>query len=268
MRTTKIAFSVILFASILYAIPMLEPFQKEVADGEEIYIGEIGPGQTVSISVDGRPTTGGIHQIGGAYEIASAIEIPEGWSTKKSDWAGIPLQVKIIAAKNAPEGEYRAKIEVHDEDDSEKLGNITFFVKMNITYDILDASLDNTVKETVSGQPARFYITITNKANTGDTFTVSSTNIRGWEFKKSIYVAAKSSKTLQYEVISKEEEQYSPLISVVSDSSALINKTLNASVIVHPSLFADLKAINNGMLLFPAMNGIIYALAGLISNLF
>lgn len=268
MAVSRIALPLLALASLIYAIPMLEPFQREVSNGDEIHLGEIGPGQTISISIDGRPKTGGIFGLGGAYDLAEAGDLPQGWTSQDSDWAGIPLNVKITADKHAAEGEYRARIDVLDEGDKEKLGNITFFVKLGITHDVLDASLDNPSKETLSGQPARFYITVTNKANTGDAFSVSSTNIPKWTFKKYIYVPAKSSKTVYYEVASSEEADYSPVISVVSESSSMINKTLNASVSVNPSLAADLKATNNGMLFFPAMSGIIYALAGLVSNLF
>lgn len=265
MAFGKIALSLTVFASLFYAIPMLEPFQKEIANGEEIDLGEIGPGQTISISMDGRPKTGGMYGVGGAYENATVTELPEGWVFKGSDWAGIPLQVKITADKYAPEGEYRAKIEVLDEM-YEGLQNITFFVKIKITHDVLDASLDSAKKEVLAGQPARFYISVTNKANAGDVFSVSSATVPKWSFKKSVYVPAKSSKTIYYEIASEEEERYFPTISIVSEASPMINKTLNATVDVSSSLFADYKATNNGMLFFPAMSGIIYALAGIISN--
>lgn len=267
MSFAKTAFSLIVFASVFYAIPMLEPFQKEISEGETIDIGEIGPGQTISLSLDGRPKTGGMYGLGGAYEIAKAVDLPDGWSAKQSDWAGIPLHVQITAGKYAPEGEYKIKVQVLDEMD-EQLGNITFFVNIKITHDVLDASVDSNTKEVMVGQPARFYITVSNKASTGDVFSISSSNVPKWAFKRSIYVPAKSSKTIQYEVASDEEEQYYPVISVASDASPLISETINTTVNVNSGLIADYKATNNGMLFFPAMVGIIYSLAGIISNLF
>lgn len=266
MTNFKFAIFLFVFVALCSAIPMLEPYQQEISNGDEIYLGELGPGQTISISLDGRLKTGGIHGLGGAYENASVDNLPKGWSARDSDWAGIPLNVKITSNKQAPAGEYKMRIRVFDEGDKEKLGNITFFVKINITHDVLDVSLDDDSKEVFSEQPVKFKITITNKANTGDSFTITSTNIPKWMFKESIYVPAKSSKSVFYEIASTEEERYSPIILVVSDSSSIINKTLNASVSVNPTLSSDFKAINNGMLFFPAMSGIIYALAGLFSN--
>lgn len=268
MATRKIAIVLIALISLFYAVPMLEPFQKEISDGDVVYLGEIGPGQTISISIDGRPKTGGIYGIGGTYDMATVTGLPQRWEAQDSDWAGVPLQVKITADKSAREGEYTARINVLDDGDKEKLGNITFTAKVNITYDVLSASLDGSTKEVLSGQPARFYITVTNKANTGDAFSVSSSNVRGWAFKKYVYVPAQSSRVIYYEVASAEEAEYFPSIEVVSQSSSLINETLNATVKISPTLGADFKAVNNGMLFFPAMSGIIYSLAGLISNIF
>lgn len=253
---------------MFYSVSMIEPFQKNIINNEEIDLGVIGPGQTISVSIDGRPKTGGILGKGGAYENAIVSELPLGWNKQNSDWAGIPLQVKITADKFANEGEYKAKIEVLDEDDKEKLGNITFFVKVKITHDILSTILDSDTKEVFSGQPAKFYITIMNKANTSDTFSISSSNVRDWAFKKWIYIPAESSKVISYEIVSKEETKHYPFIFIISESSPLINKTMNTTVIINPSLSTDFKAANNGMLFFPVMNGIIYALAGFLSNFF
>jgi hypothetical protein len=264
---TKAFLALVLLASTIYAIPMLEPFQKDISNGEEIYFGEIGPGQTISMSFDGRPTTGGMYGKGGAYDIANVSELPEGWAATPSDWDGIPLQVKITAAKGAPEGEYVAKVDILDAQ-PEGLENVSLYVRLNITHDVMDASLDSSRKETLSGQPASFYITMSNKSSTSDVFTVSSSNVPKWAFKKFVYIPAKSSRTVQYEVMSPEEATYSPVIQIVSQSSSMINKTLEATVNAEPGLAADFKATNNGMIFFPAMSGIIYSLAGLISNLF
>lgn len=268
MSKRKVLGLFIILGSLVCAIPMLDPFQKEIANNEIVYLGEIGPGQTLSLSLDGRPTTGGVFGKGGAYETANAIELPHGWTAQASDYAGIPLQVKISSEKYAPEGEYTIKIKVSDEDDKEKLGNITFFVKINITHDVIDVEVDKTKKEALTNQPVRFYITLRNKVNAGDVFSISSFNIPKWAFKKYVYVPPMSSKTLYYEVISKEEEEYNPIISITSESSPMISKTLNTSINVHSTALGDLKATNNGLLFFPVLGGIIYALAGLFSNFF
>lgn len=257
-----------LFVTLSFSLTILEPGKREISNGGELDLGAIGPGQTVSIIIDGRPTTGGIYGLGGAYDLANVTSMPSGWRAQQSDPTGNPLQVKLTSPKFAPEGGYAAQVGVFDEGDKEKLGNVSFTVKMRITHDVLDASLDSGEKGAMSGQPVGFFVNLRNKANTGDVFVVSSSNIKGYEFKRYVYVPAQSEKSVFYEMVAGEAEQYRPEISVVSDSSPLINATLNAIVDVRPSVPTDYKATNNGMLFFPVMNGILYSIAGLISNLF
>jgi hypothetical protein len=266
-RLVAIAALFVMAANISFAAQMLQPYKMEVSDGQVIDFGEVGPGQTVSIEMDGRPTSGGTFGLGGTYEILNASALPDGWTATASDWAGNPLQVKIKSNKYAPEGDYVVKVQMLD-DIAEGLPNITFSVKFRITHAVLSASLDSARKEVLAGQPARFYITVENLANTADTYVVRAENAPGWNFKKYIYIPARSSATVAYEIVGAEEGEFSPVISVETDSSPLIKRTMNATVVVGSSLAADFKAVNNGMLFFPAMNSAIYALAGLISNFF
>ena len=268
MAARKLIISLFVFAALAHSLTILEPIRTTISDGGELDLGSMGPGQTLAISIDGRPTTGGLYGNGGAYDLANATQIPPGWSAQASDWTGNPLQVKITSEKSAAEGSYSAKISVLDDGDKEKLGNVSFYARISITHDVLDVSLDKNQTTVLSGQPARFYITITNKGSAGDVFAVTSEGVRGWEFKRDVYVPPKSSKTIFYEFISEEGKQYSPVIKVTSRSSELITKSMNATVNVRSDLFTDFKATNNGMLFFPVMNGLIYSLAGLISNLF
>ncbi|MBU0586864.1 hypothetical protein KJ780_05095 [Candidatus Micrarchaeota archaeon] len=264
-KRTLLAFLILL--SSAYSLTILEPISNEIKNGDELFLGEIGPGQTISISIDGRPTTGGIQGLGGAYDLAYANELPEDWSATPSDPLGKILQVKITSAKNAKDGEYRVRIDVLDEGDREQLGNVTFYIVLKITHNVFSVEADKNSAEALSGQPARFYLTITNKVNTGDVFSITSSSQSNAGYTKYVYVPPKSSKTLVYEFVSNEEEEFSPQIYISSRSSENVNATLNMNVKVHSSLPADYKATNNGLLFFPIMNGIFYALAGLISNL-
>lgn len=266
MRNSLVFLIFLICVSLSYSIKMIEPFEKEVSNGEEIYLGEIGPGQTIAVSFIGRVKEGGIFNQGGAYEIATVQNLPKGWSFKESDWIGNPLQIKITANKYAQEGFYTFYIKILDSQ-PEGLENITLKATLKVTYDILDVSIDANRKEVSALQPARFYLTITNKANTGDVFLISSKNVGNWKFVREIYIPPKSSKVIQYEIFSEEEETFYPQIYIESLSSPLINTTLQTEVIVNPSPLADIKAINNGVVIFPNMLTLIYSFIGLISNL-
>ena len=126
----------IILISISSAIFMLAPTEKEVRDGDLIDLGEIGPGQTITLYFAPDVTVGGIYREGGRYDFAQVTSITPGWEFENSKHLGFPLQVKITAAKDANEGEYRSNITISDEKFAEKLENVTIQTKVKITLGI------------------------------------------------------------------------------------------------------------------------------------
>ncbi len=263
----RTALALVLLASLSFSISLLTPFEAEIGNGDSIDIGTIGPGQTVLIQIDPIVTTGGIHGIGGTYDIAEAQELPRGWTSKKSKLYQNPLHVTLTADPEAPEGNYTAKMVVIDEFNGEELGNITFDVNVEITHDVMEFNVTPDSLEVGPNQPARFSITIENKGSTSDVFQVSAIGPKRWEFKKPVFVPAKSSKTINYEIVGEEEETYHATISVVSLASHNIAGEENVTLFIKPSLIGDYVATNNGVLVFPIFQAPIYAIAGLLSNL-
>jgi hypothetical protein len=117
------------------------------------------------------------------------------------------------------------------------------------------------------GQPARFEIVVNNKGNAGDTFRISSKGVHKWDFTKLVYIPPQSSKVISYEVAAFEEESYSSLITVESSSSGRVSASEPIILHVRPDLLSDYKAVNNGALFFPIIEAPVYALIGLLSNL-
>jgi hypothetical protein len=264
----RLMLSLLLFLSLSFSILVVSPLQKNVDDGDVIDLGTIGPGQTVSIQIDPLVSEGGIHGIGGQYDMAVAEDLPRGWTSEKSKLYQNPLQVTITADPEAEPGNYSAKVVVIDEYNGEELGNVTFDVLVEITYDVMDFKVSPAYLEVGPEQPARFSITIENKGSTSDVFQVSAEGPKRWEFKKPVFVPAQSSKTIQYEIVGREEETYRATVSVVSLASDNIADEENVTLFIKPSLIGDYKATNNGVIVFPIFQAPIYSLAGLISNLF
>jgi len=138
---------------------------------------------------------------------------------------------------------------------------------VKISEDVMDISVYPKEKSTGIGQPARFQITINNRGNAGDTFKVNAEGVSKWEFTKLLYIPPKSSKTITYEVAGFEEETYSTLITVESSASSRVSASQAITLYVYPDLLSDYKAVNNGAMLFPIIEAPIYALVGLLSNL-
>jgi len=257
-----------LFFSFAAAFHMLKPIDKEINDGDVIYIGSIGPGQTIDILISEEVRSGGKFGQGGVYDLAVVEKLPDGWAGVSSKLYDKPLRVAITADPQAEEGEYLAKIKIIDENNLDGLGEKSFYVKLNITYDVMDADVKPAYIKTGPGQPARFEITINNKGATGDVFLVSSEGSKRWEFKRSVFVPAKSSKTIVYDIVGNEEEIYRSQISIRSAASPSIHYEKNITVNIESNLLSDMKATNNGVLLFPIFESLVYSFFGLISNLF
>lgn len=258
----------LLLLSLSFSITVVAPVTQNVSEGDIIELGTIGPGQTVSILIDPIVTTGGIYGIGGTYDMAVASDLPRGWNAEKSKLYQNPLQVTITADPDAPEGDYTAKVTVIDEYDGEKLGNVTFTVKVRITWDVMDFDVSPTYRSVGPGQPARFSILITNKGSTSDVFEVSATGPKKWEFKKPVFIPAKTTKIVNYEIVGDEEETYRATIKVVSLASSNIAGEQNVTMFVRSDLLGDYRATNNGVIVFPIFEAPIYAVAGLISTIF
>lgn len=265
--TTSLAVLILLF-STTFAIELIEPIKTQITGGETIDLGKIGPGQTIFVSINPKVTTGGKFNQGGQYDQAVVWGIPENWKAKNSKVYGNPLQVEITADVNAKEGVYYATITAVDQNYGEQLDNISFRAKVQITKDVLETSISPQEITIEPDQPARYLITITNKGSAADVFEVSSKGIKRWEYKKPVYVAAQSTKTIFYEITNKEEDTYVVTLKVKSMASELIEQDKNITLNVRTDLLADYKATNNGVLIFPFFENIVYSLAGLISNLF
>ncbi|MFN7991127.1 MAG: hypothetical protein U0R44_03125 [Candidatus Micrarchaeia archaeon] len=257
----------ILLVTLSSAINLVSP-GVSIKNGDVIDLGTIGPGQTVSILIDPKVSSGGIHGIGGRYDQAVAEDLPRGWASSESKLYQDPLQLTITADPDSPEGNYTVRVKVIDENDGEKLGNITFDVKVRITYDVMDFDVSPKYLNVGPGQPARFAITITNKGSTSDVFSVSADGPKRWMFRKPVFVPAQSSKTIYYEIVATEEETYKATVRVVSLASRNIGDEQNVTLFVGSDVFGDYRSTNNGVLVFPIFEAPIYSLAGLISNLF
>jgi hypothetical protein len=257
-----------LVVSLGFAIDLVSPVRQNVGNGDIVDLGTVGPGQTVYLQIDPKVSSGGIHGQGGLYDRTEVSDLPRGWMGEGSKLYQNPLMVTITADPDSPEGNYTMPITVIDENNGEQLGNVTFIVKVRITWDVMDFDVTPNYRSVGPGQPARFAVTITNKGSTSDVFQVSATGAKRWEFTKPVFVPAQSSKTFNYEIVADEEETYKATLNAVSLASGNIAKSENVTLFVRSDLLGDYKATNNGAVVFPIFEAPIFGLAGLLSNFF
>ncbi|MCD6227797.1 hypothetical protein J7J90_04880 [Candidatus Micrarchaeota archaeon] len=244
-------------------IDVTAPVTATLSNNSIIDLGTIGPGQTMYI--DFNPRVKGV----GFWAIAKVEDVPDRWYAKDSKKYEVPLHVRVTSAEDAPEGEYYFKIRVIDEGNVHGWGNITVRCKIRIKHDIMDLKVTPQKRIVGAGQPARFNLKIVNKGNTEDEFVVRSEGVKEWSFQKHVYIPAKSDKDIIYDIIIPEEEVYHiNIIAESYNSPYIIHKESNVTVDVHPNLISDMKATNNGLLLFPIMDAPAHSILGLFSNMF
>jgi hypothetical protein len=269
MRTVVLLSAfLLLLASPIFAVQVLSPVSTEIGQGSQISIGDVGPGQTFAVVVDPKTSTGGKYGIGGAYDRMSATNLPSGWTSTPSKLYSNPLQTDITVAKDAPDGEYDVELTLWDEAGQEGLGDdVVYAVKVTVKRDVMGMQVEPSSVSVGAGQPARYSITILNKGIANDVFSVGSSGVRDWEFRKSVYVPSGKSKTLNYEVVGNDESDYKVKLFAKSASSDAIADERDVTLRVNTDLFSDYRAVNRGVLLFPLTSAPVYFIVGLLSNL-
>lgn len=248
-------------------ITMTYPETREIHEGDIINVGVLGPGQTIPVRFSATTTRGGRFGDGGRWDQIVILSAPRGWKGFDSKLYEDPLQINVKADPMAAEGDYSVRVMAVDDGNADRMGNLTFTLVFTVKHDIYDFSVEPEHVSVGAYQPARFRITIFNKGNAPDMFVISSEGLEDWVFQKTVYVPERDYRTVVYEVVGKEEEDYPITIKIRSMNSPLIHDSKNVSVSVRSDLKSDYHAVNNGLLLFPTTESPIYAFIGILSNL-
>ncbi len=251
----------ILLLNFSYA---LEISNLEEVESKMFNIGTIGPGQTIDLKMNPIVTKGGIYGEGGYYDYAIA-EVPNGWRYSESKLYANPMHLTVTADKNAKEGEYTIKIIVIDEYNSEKLGNLSFYIKVNIEKEVVGLKVSPEKIITSPNQPAVFNLIIENKGSVSDVFEVGAKGPQRWNFRKFVLIPPQESKVIRYEIVGEEEEKYTAEIYVKSTASDQIYLSKNVEIEIRPTVLGDIEATTNGLIIYPIFNLPIQALANLIA---
>ncbi|MCD6279780.1 hypothetical protein J7J26_03355 [Candidatus Micrarchaeota archaeon] len=248
-------------------IKIINPIINELSDGSTVYVGTIGPGQTIPVLFDAITETGGKFGTGGRWDKIKITSVPDGWRGFDSKLHENPLQISVKANPYAEPGNYTVRVRVIDENNADLMGNITLTLIFTVNHNIYSYSVEPDVANVGTYQPVRFNIHIYNKGNAPDMFTISTEGLTSWKFRKTVYVPAKDDKKIVYEVVGTEEETCPITINIKSESSPLIHSSKNVTVNIRSDIKSDYKSVVNGMLIFPVTESTLYAFIGLLSNI-
>lgn len=235
------------------------PVSKRLQSEGAVFLGIAGPGQTVKLAV-AKECEGKVWDR--LYIISESL--PTGWEKEDGLWYESPMQASIKIGGDAPNGEYTIKAKLVDE--YEGLGEMEFFVTVNVSREVFDVEVLNPSLETGVGQPGAYKLILKNLGTASDVFRISVKGMPAWIYTKTVVVPRSSEKEVIYEIVANERGSYPLEINVTSISSELIGKQSKVSFTAQPSLISNMKACANGMLMFPIPLMSIYSLIGFISN--
>lgn len=278
-----------LFAGALSSVyvKVLEPIQATVSPDQTIVLGNAGPGQTIVLLVDrgteGNPidprcadnycTTG--------WDRVVPIEntVPVGWEVEPSLLLESPMRVKVKISPFASDGEYNLSFAAVDEGNYDALENVTFHAVVTVTRDVFSIDVWPKNVQTGVGQPAIYYVNITNTGVASDPFEI---RVRegslpapsfifkregGWNFRKQVLVNYQSTRVVPYEVVLDEEATRDFTLEVYSVASPTIRQDVTLTIKANSDILNDWRATTHGLMIFPILLEPAYAIMGIIGNL-
>lgn len=271
MRFEVTVFAVLLLAVCAFAtqLTVYEPVATVVSNNGMIDLGIVGPGQTAYVVAEPIIKEGGIQGLGGRLDqLVFEADAPDGWTMTPSKLYGTPMKAIIKVPKDAKDGEYFFTIKAVDEPPGEGIGNVSVKAHLSVSKDVLGVDVWPERVVTGAGQPAGYYVKITNGGVASDVFQISSEGVPKWDYKMTVFVPRNSTKIVRYEVAAEEEQEYKVTLKVRAPfSSELLKADRDVYVSINTNLVSDMQATGHGLLLFPGVEQPVYSIMGLVSNL-
>ena len=251
---------------------VVDPVKITAVADSEVDLGVVGPGQKLEI-VMMRETGEDAKRITYAQEalwdkvFVARETLPLGWSAEDAKFYEQPMHAFVTVANDADDGVYYFKLRTLDE--YEGTPAIEVAAKVRVSRELLDAYLEQKTLSVGVGQPALYYLHLGSKSSASDALAVS---VRGLpstpSFTQKTFLRHNSETVLPLELSETERGEYALAFKAESLSSPLIYKEDKGTLVVLSSLWNDMLAVANGILLFPSAEQPIHAGLGLIARLF
>jgi hypothetical protein len=256
-----------IMCGIVSPISITKPINAEITDGATYDMGNMGPGQAMSILIQRTETTGGKYGTGGYYDFANASNLPDGWSVTPSKLYENPLQVIIVSGANATQGNYMIPIIVYDENNGEGLGIKTFYATIHVDYNVLGLAKVVGTSYAGEGQPVRYVMKLQNRGNAGDIFVIEADTYKQ-KVVRELYMAPASETIVPFEFVYGGSGMQAINFTAYSKNSPLnVRQGLSYQVTVKNTLQADMSSMGYGVVLFPLFEHGSYALGHIFSYL-
>ncbi|MEM0475746.1 MAG: hypothetical protein QW343_03055 [Candidatus Norongarragalinales archaeon] len=262
------SFSVLVRASHLLIV---DPVKLTAVAGSEINLGLVGPGQKleiVALRETGEDARGITYKSEALWDkiFVARETLPLGWSAEDAKFYEQPMHAFVTVASDAEDGEYSFKIRTLDE--YEGIEPIEITVKVTVSREVLDATLEQKTISTGVEHPALYFLRLKNKSSASDAVLVTVQGLPSTQrLTQKAFLRHNSETMLPIELSEKERGDYALSFKAESLSSPFIFAEDRSVLVVYSSLWNDLLAVANGILLFPTAEQPIHAGLGLIARL-
>lgn len=262
---------IFLLISVAVAIPcpgeLLEPTTATIKSGDNIFLGVIGPGQTIDVAMRGIAQNCGREMRGGTWYRFRVLTYPPGWEPIEFKWMADIMKSGVKASRTAKDGNYTITLLLEEDPaKAQELGTIMFTADIVVDKNVLRSRVLKHELTTGVGLPARYDVVIENSGDASDVIMLSSIGFPAWNMTRALHLPKKAKMITFYEVLVNEEKEYEGKIIVTSQSSALMAQSHDVKLTARSSLLGDIRATKYGLLLFPAILEPFYSLLALIAS--
>ncbi|MGC8568246.1 MAG: hypothetical protein ACP5LP_03340 [Candidatus Micrarchaeia archaeon] len=254
-------------ASTAAYVNLVNPLNATLYTNQTIYIGEVAPGQSFSVGILSNTTNSTGSMILYGWNKLVALDLPPNWTASSTSFNTRYLQVLIKPSSNSEIGKYRLKFEAINVGNYTHLGVLPFYATISINPSVFSISAYPSKIISTPGVPANVTIAINNSGVSDCPFIISSAGLINFNNTESIIAVHHRTVHANYPVREGQAGSYNFRLMINSTQSSLVNKTLNITFIVKPTMGSEFASTGQGIAIFPITYAPIYAIEYLLSKI-
>ena len=251
--------SIIVLTLSLFAITnatylnVLGPASAVLQNGQSIYLGKVGPGESFYVEASASTTNASGFLINIGWDRLASANLPAGWYSQPSLLYENPMKIKVTVPPTDLNGTYNFTLEAINVGNESKLGNLSVTAHVNVTPNVFNLSVAPVNIRSGIDQPTNLYITVNNTGISDDPFSINVYGLPAWNVSEQVVALHATQSTYVYPVYVNESGNYQFNLTVSSTTSPLIKRSYPISLVASASLFNDYSAVGQGVILSPVV---------------
>ena len=247
-----LAVSIFAIANATY-LNVLGPASAVLQNGQGIYLGKVGPGESFYVEASASTTNSTGYAINIGWDRLAAVNLPSGWISQPSLLYENPMKIKVTVPPTAQNGTYNFTLEAINVGNYSKLGNFTVTASVNVTTNVFNLTVTPANIQSGIDQPTNLYITINNTGISDDPFSIGVTGLPAWSVSEQVVALHLTQSAYVYPVYVNESGTYQFNLTVSSITSPSIKRSYPISLVAGASLLNDYSAVGQGVILSPVV---------------